>query len=193
MNMIKSLREKAGLSQTELARICGVHQTAVSQWENGRTKPDTDSLTKLADFFDTGISALLGVNSRTAVPVLGSVRAGLPHDVFENVLGYEEISQSLASQGDFFALVVEGESMLPRICPGDVVVVRRQDDVDNGDIAVVLVGESESTIKKVVKNNGGVVLVPNNSSYAPIPYSNAEIESLPVSILGKVVELRGRM
>ena len=73
---------------------------------------------------------------------------------------------------------------------GDVVIVRKQEDVDNGDIAIVLVNGDEATVKKIKKFDGGINLIPTNPEYDVITYTNNEIISLPVRIIGKVVELR---
>ena len=95
MNRIKSLRIEKNLTQAQLARLCGVHQTAVSQWENNRTQPDTESLKILSDVLDVSIDTIL-VNAPSSVkgvkiPVLGYVRAGLPVEAIEEVMNYEEI------------------------------------------------------------------------------------------------------
>ena len=82
--------------------------------------------------------------------------------------------------------------MEPRIKDGDVVIVQKQDDCDSGDVAVVLVNGDEATVKRIKKEPEGIMLIPNNPSYEPKFYSNAEIENLPVKILGKVVELRAK-
>lgn len=248
MISIRNLRKNLGLSQAELAKKLNVHQTAVSQWENGRTMPDIDSLTKIADIFGVSVDVLLGNNHDTKIdiddkgtlkvttgpidgptmrielvdgtpymfptnatdeqihdsikklkkpksikiPVLGYVRAGIPIDAVEEILDYEEISQEMASQGEYFALSVKGDSMEPRIQEGDVVIVRKQSDVDSGEIAVVLVNGNDATVKKFVKHENGVSLVAFNAKYEPMFYTCAEVECKPVTVLGKVVELRGK-
>lgn len=84
--------------------------------------------------------------------------------------------------------------MEPRMMEGDVVIVRRQDDVDSGDVAIVLVNGNEATVKRIKKQEDGITLIATNTSvYEPHFYSNKEIQSLPVQILGKVVELRGKL
>lgn len=109
-------------------------------------------------------------------------------------MGYEEITPDLAKTGEFFALKIRGHSMEPRMMEGDVVIVRRQDDVESGDIAIVLVNGNEATVKRVKKQEDGITLIATNTSvYEPHYYSNKEIEELPVRILGKVVELRGKL
>ncbi|MCR4615446.1 MAG: helix-turn-helix domain-containing protein [Clostridiales bacterium] len=192
MNIIRKLRTQHNVSQKELAEICHVHQTAVSQWENDRTVPDRESLTVLSAYFGVSVDTLLGIDKTRSnlVPVLGRVRAGLPVEAVEEVLDYEEISPLMAAGGDYFGLRVTGDSMTPRICEGDTVIVRRQSDVDSGDIAVVLIGGTDATVKKVIKNGTNIMLVPLNSSYEPLVFSPDEIKDIPVNILGKVMELR---
>ncbi len=195
MNIIKKLRIQNGVSQKKLAEICGVHQTAVSQWENERTVPDRESLTILSKFFSISVDQLLGLASskpKNLIPVLGSVHAGIPLEAIEEVLDFEEINPSLAMSGEFFGLRVSGDSMMPRMCDGDVVIVRCQQDVDSGDIAVVLVNGTSSTVKKVIKKGTSLMLMPLNNSYEPMVFSKDEIENTPVTILGKVVELRAK-
>ncbi len=196
MQLIKELRQKRGLSQTELAQICGVTQTAVSQWEKGRTAPDTQALGCLAEYFEIPMEQLLGRDGgerrRYLVPVLGYVRAGIPVEAVEEILDYEELTPEMARSGEHFALKIQGDSMMPRFCPEDVVIVRKQADVDSGDIAVVLVNGNDATVKKIIKSGTRVILVPLNPDYEPIEFTKRECIELPVAILGKVVELRGK-
>ncbi|HZJ78868.1 MAG TPA: XRE family transcriptional regulator [Clostridia bacterium] len=197
MNVIKDLRRRRGLTQVELGKVCNVHQTAVSQWEMGRTLPDSDSLSILADFFNISIEQILGKGKsekrRHFIPILGKVVAGVPLEAIEEHDGYEEISPELAANGEHFALRIEGDSMLPRFCPSDIVIVRKQPDVDSGDIAVILLNGNEATVKKIIKKDTSLMLVPlNNSIYEPKIFTDEEIKTLPVTILGKVVELRAK-
>ena len=127
------------------------------------------------------------------VPVLGRVVAGVPIEAVENVIGYEEISVRTARLGDIFALRVKGNSMAPRICDGDIVIVKKQESVESGDIAIVLVNNGDATIKKVNVSEAGVTLIAFNPAvYEPHFYTNAEVSSLPVNIIGKVIEFRGK-
>ena len=195
MNIIRELRLKRGLSQFALAKICGVHQTAISQWEKGRTSPDAEMLSLLSDYFNVSVDLLLGKargDEKNMVPVLGYVKAGIPIEAVEEVLGYEEITPHMASTGEHFALMIKGDSMLPRFCPGDVVIVRKQSDINNGEIAVVLVNGSDATVKKVFKRDNNLMLVSLNTAYEPIVYSSSDIINSPVIIIGKVVELRAK-
>lgn len=196
MSIIKELRNKKGLTQARLAEMCNVHQTAVSQWEKGRTEPDKESLKTLSEIFAVPVDTIMGLGGdntkKVVVPVLGYVRAGLPIEAVEEILDYEEISSQLAATGDFFGLKIKGNSMEPRICEGDVVIVRKQSDVDSGDVAVVLVNSMDATVKKVIKKGTSISLVPFNPNYDVMIYTAEEISNLPVNIIGKVVELRGK-
>ncbi len=193
MNIIKDLRKQKGLSQSELAALCNVHQTAVSQWENGRTSPDNDSLRILAGVLGVSVGALIGgedIGGTVLVPVLGYVRAGIPMEAVEDILDYEEISADMATRGEYFGLKIKGDSMFPLFQAGDTVIVRRQPDADSGEIAVVLVNGNDATVKKLIKKDTSILLVSENSAYEPMMFDKKEIESLPVTIIGKVVELR---
>lgn len=125
------------------------------------------------------------------IPVLGYVIAGVPIEAVENILGYEEISTELARTGKFFCLRVKGDSMEPTFVANDIIVVRQQPDVESNEIAVVLVNGDEGTVKRIKKSDNGITLIGDNvSSFLPIFYSKEDIERLPVTIVGKVIELR---
>lgn len=100
----------------------------------------------------------------------------------------------MAKTGEYFALKIAGKSMEPRMMDGDVVIVRRQPDVDSGDIAVVLVNGNDATVKQISKSDAGLTLIGwNPSVYTPKTYNKKECKELPVTILGKVVEIRGKL
>ena len=82
--------------------------------------------------------------------------------------------------------------MEPRIKEGDVVIVRQQPEVESGDVAIVLVNGDSATCKKVIINDNGITLIPFNPAYEPVFYTAEQVETLPVRIVGKVVELRGK-
>lgn len=201
-NRLKQLREEKGLSQSEVAKIIGVGRTTYLKWENGENQP-TRKLDQLSQFFGVSIDYLLGksdvkniksknLHSRgIRIPVLGRVVAGIPIEAVEEILDYEEITPELAATGEFFALQVRGDSMLPKLEEGDVVIVKKQADVETGDIAIVLVNGDEATIKQIKKVDGGIMLYGFNPDvYEPHFYSNQQIQELPVRILGKVIESR---
>lgn len=197
---LKEALDKRNISAAELSRQLGVNEGTVSNYKKGLYEPKQRRLEEISQVLNVSIAWLMGadvpmgaVKSKgTKIPVLGTVRAGIPMEAVENIIDYEEISEDMARQGEFFALRIKGDSMEPRICEGDVVIVRKQSDIDSGDTAIVLINGEEATIKKVQKFDGGINLVPGNSSYDVRTYTNEQIEVLPVQILGKVVELRGK-
>lgn len=199
---LKKCRKDRSLSQKEFGQKIGVAESTVSLYESNKRFPDADTLKKISALFEVSLDYLLGNEPAKAaqpkttgrgvrIPVLGRVVAGIPIEAVEEILDYEEITPELAATGEFFALQVRGDSMLPKLEEGDVVIVKKQEDVETGDIAIVLVNGDEATIKQVKKVNGGIMLYGFNPDvYEPHFYSNQQIEELPVRILGKVIESR---
>ena len=127
------------------------------------------------------------------INVLGRVAAGLPIEAIENIIDTEEISEEMARTGEFFGLQIKGDSMEPRIYENDVVIVRKQEDAESGDIVIALVNGNDATCKRLIKYAGGISLVSLNSAkYEPLMFSNEDILEMPVKIIGKVIELRGK-
>lgn len=194
---LSRILEDRDISQNEFARMMGVTSATVSNWCRGLKTPRMDKVDKMCQLLHIRRSDLIEKESETApnyavkIPVLGTVVAGMPISAYQDVLGYEEITQDMAQTGEFYALRVKGDSMAPRICDGDTVIVKAQSDVECGDIAVVIVNGDEATVKKVSKSEEGITLIANNTAvYTPRFYTNKQIAELPVVISGKVVELR---
>ena len=197
MNRIRILRTAREMKQTDLALQLKVGQNTISNWENDRTEPDSASLQKMASIFGCSIDYLLGHDAATRpdvhrVPVLGDVAAGIPMEAVSNIVDYEEIDAALAASGEFFGLRIKGSSMEPRMREGDVVIVRKQDDAETGDTVVALVNGDSATVKKLKKGPDGMQLLPTNPAYDPLYFTAAEVSSLPVRIIGRVVELRAK-
>lgn len=197
MNRIRALRAQNGIRQADLAKALRVSQAALSGYETGKFQADISTYIEMANFFGVSLDYLLGKpepsqSGAVSVPVLGDVAAGLPLLAEENILDYEEVSPEVAASGEIFGLRVKGSSMEPRIAPGDVVIVRKQENVDTGDTAVVLINGDSATVKKVKKETNGITLISNNPAYDPMYFSNDDIQRLPVTIIGKVIELRGK-
>lgn len=127
------------------------------------------------------------------IPVLGRVAAGIPINAVTEIIDTEEISEDMAKTGDFFALQIKGDSMEPRIYDGDVVIVRQQEDADSGDIVIAMVNGYDATCKRLVKYATSLALVSLNSKYEPMMFTEEEVATKPVRIIGKVVELRGKL
>ena len=154
---------------------------------------DTDSLLKLLDNKQKiSLENKPIVKKGIPIKVLGRVAAGIPIDAIEEILDYEEISEDMAASGEYFALKIQGDSMQPRIWEDDIVIVKQQNDVENGDIAIVLVNGDDATCKKIKKRDDGIMLISNNPEYEPMFFTNQQVQDLPVTIIGRVVELRGK-
>ena len=130
------------------------------------------------------------IKKGVTINVLGRVAAGLPIEAIENIIDTEEITEEMARTGNFFGLQIHGDSMLPSICDGDIVIVRQQEDAENGEIVIATVNGTDATCKRLRKYKGGIELIANNPTYEPLEFSNQEIIEKPVRIIGKVVELR---
>ncbi len=193
---LKELRKRDHISQQQLAAFLGVAQSTIAMWEKGKNNPEYSSLVKIAEFFSVGSDYLTGHQSiKTAyrIPVLGYVRAGIPTEAVEEVLDYEDVVLTENELKNFFALRIKGDSMSPRMMEGDTVIVKKQADFTSGDICVALVGGGDATVKKIIKKDTGIILVPLNSFYEPLFFTPEEVSSCPVTIIGKVVELRAKM
>lgn len=201
MLRLKEARKAKGLTQVEVSKIIGISQNGYSDWETGKNRVDAVSLNKLADLYGVSVDYLLGgsetpTNAALRIPVLGSVPAGIPLEAIEDIIDWEEIPQSLASGGkEYFALQVEGDSMYPDYLPGDIVIVQKTPVCASGDDCVVYVNGYDATLKQVKldEKHGTLTIVPKNPSYPPRTFSKEEIQSLPVTIAGVVVELRRKV
>lgn len=153
-----------------------------------------DNAIKLQAYFNQIFAGIHDPSNppRTLIPVVGTVAAGLPVFAEDDILDYEEVTPETAARGELFALRVKGSSMEPRIMEGDVVIVRRQSTAVTGDTVVCKVNGDEATVKKIKIRPDGWTLLPTNPAFDPLIFTCAEIESLPVTIIGKVIELRGK-
>lgn len=207
-NKIKSLRKQHNMTQDELGAKITATKSMISLWENGRRKVDTLNLQRIANAFNVTTDYLLGRSSTTndsksdinyaipltggvRIPVLGSIVAGIPNTAVADYDEWIEISQSLAMRGDYFALRIKGDSMEPTLFDSDIVVIRQQPDVEDGEIAAVSIAGNEATIKRIYHRSDGIDIVGDNVRAFPrMFYSNHDIASLPVRIMGKAVEVR---
>ena len=195
--LVKKLTTEQNMSMSELARRVGIAKSAISRYFNGTRELPLNKIEEFVSALHTTPNYLLGmeyeptqVQQGIKIPVLGTVAAGIPISAVEDILDYEEIPQSWKNQGDFFGLRIKGDSMKPDINDGDTVIVKQQTTANNGDIIIALVNGDDATCKKFEKLDNGIMLISNNSEYSPMYFSNEEIITKPVVIIGKVVELR---
>lgn len=198
---IKERRLQMAYTQEELAQKLGLQKSAIAKYENGRVENIKRSvIAEMANVLECSPSYLMGWDEASpkshkkgiVINVLGRVAAGIPLEAIEDIIDTEEISEEMAKTGEFFGLQIDGDSMEPRMQKGDVVIVRKQDDAESGDVVIAMINGNDATCKRLRKYRDGIELVSNNPIYKPMFFSNEEIISKPVKIIGKVVELRGK-
>lgn len=174
---IKQIRKSHYLNQTEFANRIGVTQGAVSQWENGLTRPNLDQLRAISAAFGVSVDNIVAqlngeprrdldaVNiRRAAVPILGTIACGQRVTPDTTPEGYADLPDGIRAD---FALRCKGDSMEPTLKDGDLVLIRQQPEVEQGQIAAVNIG-GETTLKHVYRQDNGLLLVADNPAYSPI-------------------------
>lgn len=207
------LLNKSGLSQQDFASQIGVKKNAVSRWKTRELQSYTKYLPQIADALGTTTEYLLtgnGPKQKRAVseldtalpkgaehidlgtfhriPILGRISAGLPLYAEQHIEGYT--LTDLNGGAEYFALRVSGDSMnAARIQDGDILIVRRQEEVENGEVAVVMVGDEDATVKRFYATGSTVTLMPQstNPTHQPQIYDTA---TTPIRVIGKVVEVK---
>ncbi|CZQ83733.1 peptidase s24/s26a/s26b [Trichococcus flocculiformis] len=195
---IKKFRESRNMTQDELAELLDTTRQSISRYENGERKANQDLLFELASIFKVSLDDFFPVRNlydqtniikvtpenMVAIPVIGTIACGDPILADENIIGYRYHLKDRLPKGQTFYLTAKGDSMEPKIPDGSDVLIRMQDDVEDGEIAAVLVnGDSEATLKRVKKQGDIVMLVAENTDYAPYIIT----EHNPARILGKAV------
>ena len=190
---LKRLRKEKGMTQAELAKRLNVSPSTIAMYETNQRDPSYPMLLQIADFFNINLQVLSKVsNDPCLIPIYDKIQADIPLEAIEDIIDYEEIPIKMSKQGEYFGMKINDDSMAPRFQKGDVVIVRKQSNIANDDIAIILVNGNDATMKKIKKDENGIALIPLNPNYQIRYYSNAEIVDLPVTCIGKVVELRGR-
>jgi len=184
--IIRALREKRGMSQEALALKLGYKdRSSIAKIESGKVDLSQSKLTELCNIFSVGIHDLLGVAPmprQRRIPILGTIACGAPILAQEHIEGYTTVPEEIHAD---FALVCKGDSMVgARIFDGDTVYIRRQETVENGQIAAVLI-DGEATLKRVRHFGDRISLEPENPMYRPIILWGEEMNR--VTILGKAV------
>lgn len=203
---IKRYMEDKGISRKEFCKRLGLAYSTVTDWLNAEKYPRIDKIEMMANFFGISKADLVEPHVATPapaqpstqkvtrytyrIPVVGRVAAGQPILAQEEIIDYEYIDERLHRGGDqYFGLIVKGSSMEPTIHDGDTIIVRVQETVENGQIAVVLVDGEDATVKEVKETEDGLTLIGHNVAiYAPHFYSREEVERLPVRIIGRVIQ-----
>lgn len=203
---IKLLREEKNLSQEDLAKKLNVARQTIFKYETGIvTNIPLSKIKEIANILGVQPSYLCGwqdisnveplhLNRNVIkVPIYGEIPAGVPVEMIEDdfIEEYEDVDADLARGGKIlFGLKIKGDSMYPEFRNGDNVIFQKVDTCENGDYCAVSINGTECTFKKVIRKENGITLMPLNSAYEPMFYTNQEIAELPISILGVVIEVR---
>ena len=200
MNRLSKLRKEKGLSQLQVASDLSITPATYSRYESGDRNPPNDMLVKLAEYFSVSVDFLLGLddtpNRETKfrwIPLRDGLPAGPLSETDSFIIGYVEAPSDRYPGMELAAVKVRGDSMEPRIMEGDIVIFRPQNYANNGDTVIVRINGNEYTLKKFKKLDNGIMLIPNNQpKYEPLFFSFEQVETLPVEIIGVVVELRSQ-
>lgn len=206
---LKFLREKKGISKNKLGEMVGVNQTTIGRWESEEITPSIDNVEEVAKVLNVGLPDLLikdlsfdngdlvEIDDTVQIPVLGTIKAGIPIEAQEEILEYIEIPKKWTFGGKkFYGLKISGDSMFPKYQEGDIVIFEQNEDKEmfNGKDCAVMVNGNDATFKKVLLNENGITLIPyNTAKYEMMIYSNHDIESLPIKIIGIAKEKRTKL
>lgn len=120
----------------------------------------------------------------------GIVKAGYDYLAQENWIGTVDVDKNIADGNELFALKVKGDSMSPILIEDDIVIVKKQNDFETGDIVVAIVNGDEATIKKGKKSESSILLQPFNTNYEPLIFTKEEMKTIPVLVVGIVKQLK---
>ncbi len=209
---LKELRKSKNLSLRKVDELTDITYSHLNMIENGIRRVTPALLKNLAtlynvDYLDlyekAGYIDLIEDDKKSKIdskpkgmriPVLGSIPAGIPMEMIEDIVDWEDISEEMLKGGkQYFALKIKGDSMFPEYLNGDVIIVLKQDDCESGQDCVVAVNGDDATFKRVFKADNGITLQPLNNSYMPMFYSNDDVLNKPVKILGVVKEIRRKI
>ena len=185
-------------TRSDVCRDLDIPYSTFTDWCNANIYPRIDKIQLLANYFSIQKADLveskvkfdkLG-NPVVTIPILGTVKAGYDYLAQENWIGAVDVDKKLADGNELFALKVHGDSMSPVLIEDDIVIIKKQDDFENGDIVVAIVNGDEATIKKGKKSENSILLQPLNPSYEPLIFTYDEMKSIPVKIIGIVKQLK---
>lgn len=201
---LKRIREKSGMSQAALAKVLNVSQGTIGNWETGKRTPDADMLKTISRFFRVTVDELIGNEHKITepsniadilpsdkifkIPVFSTVSAGLGAYASDEVVDYiPMVIDNPYDAEETIGIRVRGDSMYPKIEDGDIIIVRKQESVDSGSIAVLLLDGDEGLVKRVVYGDTWVELHSINPEYKTRRFDGEEVLRLRVVGLVKQV------
>lgn len=178
--------------RNDISRDLDIPYTTVTSWYNAEFYPRIDKIELLSRYFDIQKSDLvedkseiLSTNKRL-FPILGMVKAGYDYLASENIIGTISIDEPLSDPENYYALKIVENSMEPILYEDDIIIIHRQNDVENGQIAIILIDNEEATIKRVIKTETGIKLEAFNPYYPPREFTFEEMKKIPIKIIGRV-------
>lgn len=188
--IIKEYKKKTGFNDAEIARRLNVSRSTVIRWSNGDSKTlNSTTMERLNNLLGYNIEPLLKGMDMYTLPILGYVKGG--YDLFseENYLGEEDVTLEDKKSGDYY-LKVTGNSMIgDGIMDGSLILVQNTSSIQNGQIAVVLIGD-EVSVKRVIKKGDMLILEASNKDVENRYFTKEEVASLPVKVIGKVISCK---
>lgn len=191
MNRFKQLRKDSALSQVHLAEKLGVTQTAVSQWETGKSNPDIETLKKIALYYHVTIDFLLNTTAASEkiqnhVPIFSEIKGLSSFSSQENIICYES-NKRLPSDGFYFGIKVCDHSMSPKYQIDDIVILLKDASISNNSDVLVQIHNEKAVLRKLILLNEGLLLQPLHPDYTPSFFSHKEKSS--VQFLGVAQQL----
>ena len=198
-NVLKTLRESIGMNQEELSEKFGISKSTIGMYETNKREPNFELLKEFASFFNVSTDYLLEQIKKDdltnfdiiQIPLLGKIADGYPTTMFADVIDYIDIPADMArGNKELFALKTTGKSMEPNFIEGDILIFEKTEDCENGQFCAVAVNGDDATFKKVTKTDAGIMLQPLNPDFETKFYTNEQIASLPVTIIGVLKQIR---
>lgn len=208
-NNVKHLRTEKKISQQTLADAIGVDRSTISRIENGEIETTIENAIKIANKLNVSLNDLVSKDLRfdnaelidvtsniIKIPVYGTIKAGIPIESQADIIDYIDIPKEWTRGGKkFYGLKLSGDSMFPKYNDKDIVIFEQNEDTElfNGKDVAVMINGTESTFKKILVNNQGIVLQPYNMAYDIMMFSKEQVEQLPIKVVGIAREKRTKI
>ena len=199
-DLLTDLMKSHKVTNAGLADIVGVSENSVKKWKKGSV-PAYDKVAKIAEYFEVPIEYFYQdiakknygtinkiFNHGSNIPIVGRIQAGYPVESFDDIEGYVSVPTGVTYSEDLFALTVVGDSMMPLVMDGDIIICNKNVQNVNNKICAVTV-DGESTLKRIRVDSSGVTLIPTNPMYNEIRFSNKDAEEKNFHVDGVLVQM----